>query len=256
MKRYHRSMNVSSTVQCALVLGVFAASNTILPSAHAQKPLVAWERTMREMFTTGDISGKVTLTPLTKTPHLYAVGPGENLRSELLVWDGVVQESRVSNGRAQITVAPDARAVFLVYAYVPKWQGVVVPPTVKTSAQLLSWVKTAAQKAGLSSEQPFPFLLTGIVEQAEYHIVDTPNDGTPFTREKHDKHKWHATLRNEAVEILGFYSEKHAGVFVHHTSPAHLHLRSKNGKAMGHLDGFTPGNGLFLSLPASNEKRK
>jgi acetolactate decarboxylase len=226
---------------------VFAASLTF---ARTQQPLVSWQHSMREMFATGDISGKVALAPLTKTPHLYAIGPGENLRSELLVWDGVVQESRVSDGKAQITIISDARAVFLVYAYVPKWQSVVVPSSVKTSAQLLSWVKTAAHKAGLSSEQPFPFLLSGTVEQADYHIVDTPSDGTPFTREKHDKHKWHATLRNADVEMLGFYSEKHAGVFVHHSSPAHLHVRSKDGKVMGHLDGFVPGKRMILMLPA------
>lgn len=83
---------------------------------------------MREMFTTGDISGKVPLAPLLKTPHLYAVGLGENLISELLVWDGGVQESRVTGGKADVRPAGNTRAVFLVYAYIPKWRSVIVPP--------------------------------------------------------------------------------------------------------------------------------
>lgn len=121
----------------------------------------------------------------------------------------------------------------------------------KTSAKLLPWIKRTARENGLPPDEPLPFLLNGVTKQADYHIVDTPNDGTPFTREKHEKYKWHETLRDEAVEILGFYSEKHAGVFVHHSSPAHLHARSKNCKVMGHLDGFVPGARMTLFLPAS-----
>ena len=43
-------------------------------------------------------------------------------------------------------------------------------------------------------------------------------------------------LGKEVVNIIGFYSQKHQGVFTHHDSYLHLHLITKDGRWMGHLD--------------------
>ena len=44
------------------------------------------------------------------------------------------------------------------------------------------------------------------------------------------------TLTNENVEIVGFYSTKHQGIFTHHDSFLHMHLITTDEQKMGHLD--------------------
>jgi len=43
-------------------------------------------------------------------------------------------------------------------------------------------------------------------------------------------------LNNEEVEIVGFFSTEHQGVFTHHDSFLHMHLITKDKSLMGHLD--------------------
>jgi acetolactate decarboxylase len=41
------------------------------------------------------------------------------------------------------------------------------------------------------------------------------------------------------VEIIGFFSTEHKGVFTHHDSFLHMHLITKDKEKMGHLDAAT-----------------
>jgi acetolactate decarboxylase len=38
------------------------------------------------------------------------------------------------------------------------------------------------------------------------------------------------------VEVVGFFSTEHKGIFTHHDSFLHMHLISSDEKEMGHLD--------------------
>lgn len=44
------------------------------------------------------------------------------------------------------------------------------------------------------------------------------------------------TLENEAVDIVGFFSTAHKGVYTHHDSFVHMHIITKDERMMGHLD--------------------
>lgn len=66
--------------------------------------------------------------------------------------------------------------------------------------------------------------------------------------------------KNESVDIIGFFSEKHSGIFIAQYAPAikegsgvtnaiHIHLVSKTSKAAGHIDDITFGEGMVLRLP-------
>jgi hypothetical protein len=66
--------------------------------------------------------------------------------------------------------------------------------------------------------------------------------------------------RNEPVDIVGFFSEGHSGVFLSQYAPAikegsgmknaiHIHLVSRVSKASGHIDDLVMGEGMVLRLP-------
>jgi len=63
------------------------------------------------------------------------------------------------------------------------------------------------------------------------------------------------------VDIVGFYSERHAGIFISQYAPAldavrgarnfmHLHFVSKENRATGHIDDLRFDQRMTLSLPA------
>ena len=57
-------------------------------------------------------------------------------------------------------------------------------------------------------------------------------------------------LENSEVEIVGFFSTEHKGIFTHHDSNVHMHLITTDRKKMGHLDKVFFGNGsMKLYLP-------
>ena len=43
-------------------------------------------------------------------------------------------------------------------------------------------------------------------------------------------------LNEEHVDIVGFFSTQHKGIFTHHDSYLHLHLITRDRTKMGHLD--------------------
>jgi hypothetical protein len=40
------------------------------------------------------------------------------------------------------------------------------------------------------------------------------------------------------VELVGFFSKKHQGIFLHHGASLHLHMVSADGDVSGHVDDF------------------
>jgi len=44
------------------------------------------------------------------------------------------------------------------------------------------------------------------------------------------------SLKNSEVDIVGFFSTDHKGIFTHRDSYLHMHLISSDRKKMGHLD--------------------
>ena len=44
------------------------------------------------------------------------------------------------------------------------------------------------------------------------------------------------TLEHAVVELVGFYSRQHRGIFTPRESNVHVHLRTEDGRISGHLE--------------------
>ena len=51
------------------------------------------------------------------------------------------------------------------------------------------------------------------------------------------------------IDILGFYSEAHKGVFTHHDSNLHMHFKTETVNLAGHVDYIFLGSNMTLKLP-------
>ena len=204
---------------------------------------------MRDVMMKGNLDAHFDLSTLRGTKGLYALGPVAGLQGEITVFDGKPSITTLRDGKPVIGEAWP-KACFLVYAQVENWRTVPITKEVVSLEQLEPFVRGAAKAAGVDIEKPFPFLLTGTPKLVKYHVI-WKSDGLPHTKELHQKAKIGFELKDQEVEMLGFYSDKHHGVFTHHDSNIHVHVRSKDGKEAGHVDGLTLAGPMTLMLPAA-----
>lgn len=137
-----------------------------------------------------------------------------------------------------------------------------MPAEVKTYADLQSYVKTRAQAAGIDTGKPFPFLLAGTPLEVKWHVNVDRTQGQAITPELFTQSKAGYVLRGQAMDIVGFYSEAHPGVFISQFAPGikpgdgvknaiHIHTVTQGGQAAGHIDDIVLGPGMTLKLPAT-----
>jgi alpha-acetolactate decarboxylase len=86
------------------------------------------------------------------------------------------------------------------------------------------------------------------------------SEGKPITQESFAKSKASYVIKSEQVDMIGFYSEHHPGIFVTKYTPAiqpasgqtnalHIHFVSHQSEAAGHVDDMELGTGMVLRLP-------
>lgn len=201
---------------------------------------------MRNFMHEGDLSAKVYLDTLKDNQHIYALGALENLKGEIQIINNQPFISRESLSEVSIDNSWNHKAALLVWAEVDKWVETPVPDDVHTYDELEQFI---AEASG-NGEHPFPFLLKGAVASLDWHVINWPEDDTVHTHEKHRASGPNGTVENSDVEILGFYSTEHTGIFTHHTTNMHLHFRTKDEKLAGHVDGLLLGQEkMSLYLP-------
>ena len=93
-------------------------------------------------------------------------------------------------------------------------------------------------------------MVRGSFPHLQYHVINF--DANLGTISNHREGAYEGQLRGEQVTILGFYSRQHEGLFTHHGSYTHMHVRNQQGTVMGHLDEIELGSSTFtLLLPKS-----
>lgn len=200
----------------------------------------------------GDFSAAVLLDTLPKE-HLFALGPEEGLRSELFVWNGRIFRAGVWRENGQPYVEKDAKgmqAVFLVWANVPAWDTVVLQENIVSLRQLEQIIGMNAHRHGLDTSKAFPFLLLGKFLKAQGHIMDNDTSRNLITAATGGEAKKYFPVDGQRVQLLGFYSHHHRGIFTHHDSFTHIHYRTYSKHHAGHLDeaSFDPSEPLRLLL--------
>ena len=100
----------------------------------------------------------------------------------------------------------------------------------------------------IKNKRPFAFKLIGNISKAVIHIQNLPEGTKVSSPDEAHQGQTNYVLKNEDVEVIGFFSTEHKGVFTHHDSYIHLHLITKDEQKMGHLDELEI-NAMKLYLP-------
>jgi hypothetical protein len=164
----------------------------------------------------------IPLARLSGLENLYAIGALEQRPGEVSIFDSVPFVSDVWN------------------------------PT-ETEQQLENQLVAWAVTSGIDVDQPFAFLLNGLVAQATFHVLCNRGRGR-YNAELHEKSKVRFPIANESVEVVGFYSRHHRGIFTPRDSNFHMHVRTLDNRFSGHLEMFNWEHGVMLYLPIDDSR--
>jgi acetolactate decarboxylase len=203
----------------------------------------------------GDFSAAVMLDSLPKE-HLFAIGPEEELLSEIFVWDGRIFRAGIVKETGQPYVEKDVvgmKAVFLVWAQVPKWDTVLINDPIPNMEHLEKIIGKQASARSIDTSKPFPFLLFGKIKQGVGHIMNRDPSVLGNTPDVADSAKKYFPINNQKAQFIGFYSHYHQRIFTHHDSYIHLHYRLYTKHHAGHLDeiAFDPAEPVRLLIPTN-----
>jgi len=195
----------------------------------------------------GDISAKISLDSLSDKKNLYALGAIENLKGEIQIFDGEASNSSVIDKVLEINNSFKAEAALFVYAQVNEWTSFQIQS--KTMSDLEHEILEIAKTNGIDSESPFPFLLEGQASSIHWHVINWKDGDTIHSHVKHKQSGLNGTLTHKTVQIIGFYSLKHKGIFTHHTSNMHMHFKLNDNSVAGHVDDLELNGNMILKLP-------
>lgn len=200
---------------------------------------------MKNVMWKGELGGSINLDTISNKEGLYGLGPVSYLQGELLINNGTSYVSTVSSDSTMVVEKQsNISAPFFVYANVSKWEELTLPENVKSIRDLETFIDSATE----DYKRPFAFKLAGQVSSAIIHIQNLPEGTKVSSPAEAHQGQTNYPLRQEDVEIIGFFSAQHQGIFTHHDSFLHMHLITADESKMGHLDQLEIAN-MKLFLP-------
>ena len=202
---------------------------------------------MKNVMWKGELYGNIDLDTIANKEHLYGLGPVEYLAGEILIIDGKCYKSTVvHNNKMEVEETFNIKAPFFGYANISNWSEQSLPDSILTIDQLEKYL----YKKSENSKSPFLFKLKGEVKKVTFHIVNLPKGSKVSSPDEAHKGLMKFKLRNEKIEIIGFFSTAHKTIFTHHDTFLHMHLISLDRKKMGHIDDVFFKKGSFkICLP-------
>ena len=226
------------------------------PALSQTPPPAYWARyagDRRRLIHHGALDANIRLAELAGVPGLYAIGPVEQLKDEITIYDGVASISTIKDGAVAIDHSFDHAAIFLVYGAAAQWIAAPVDSALSGLEAIEAFVRDRALAAGLDPETPFPFRIEGVAQGLDYHVIFKTNDA-PRNMAEHQRAKQRFSLINIPVKIAGFWADAQGeGVYTHPGKRTHLHFMTVDNSASGHVDGLTLETGATLFLPASKQ---
>lgn len=200
---------------------------------------------MKNVMWKGELGASINLDTISNKTGLYGIGPESYLTGELLINDGKSYVSHVtSDSTMSVEKRFDVSAPFFVYTNVNTWNKIDLPADIKSIQDIQEFIDQNTK----DFKRPFAFKLKGLAANAIIHSQNLPSGMKVTSPEDAHQGQTNFTLQNEEVEIIGFFSTEHKGIFTHHDSYLHMHLITTDESKMGHLDELEIGE-MKLYLP-------
>ena len=198
---------------------------------------------------TGNYDQKFSLDSISGLKNLFALGAMDSLAGEIQIFDSQSYNSITVGDSIRILNSDTiVNSALLVYAQVADWQQLEVPLSVANMEALVGFIEYDEDLQTIG-EEPFLFLIEGVVEQLDWHVINKPQHSKSQKGMDHMQHATRGSLDEVEVEILGVYSRQHEGVYTHKGIPVHMHFRTVDGLLAGHVEDLELGPDMILKVP-------
>lgn len=210
-------------------------------SPKRDNPTVSISGNLRSIMMENNTHATIRLDSLAEAKHLYALGAVADLNGEILIWDSHPIVTRVDADTTSSAHDFSAGAALLIYTSVSDWKEILVE-----SAKSIKDLEDMLRKLSIDEDlqQPFPFIIKSSEANVGGHVVVGNEDHA------HDS-SYKVRSENEEIEILGFYSDHHQGVFTHHDSNVHMHFKNTASTFNAHVDELQLNGKSVILLPKS-----
>jgi len=207
------------------------------------------------MLHEGKAGAVVALDSLLPNHELYAVGALADLSGEVTIVGGRVYLSYPDGSedvRTETTTKTNAGAALLVTSMVAAWDSVRITEPISFE-DLDEKIGKLAASAGIDVDERFPFLLSGELEDLQWHVIDGRKIASgESSHEDHHAAAIHLKLGRTRATLVGFYSDKDQGVFTHMGSRTHIHCALDEPLSTGHVGHVTIPVGATLMIPTAH----
>ncbi len=230
-----------------LILSSFFTLMTCQSSS--DNPAVEHFGVLREIMMEQKLEANIDLEDLKYSENLYGLGALKDLSGELIILGGEVYQSTVNDsGNVEVVEKREGGATLLVTSEVDDWIAISIQEEIESLSQLQEVVSREAGNHFLDTEKPFPFMIEGEL-LVDWHVINAPA-ALERTHESFKQSGVSGTFFHEPATVLGFFSDKHEGVYTHHGSYLHAHVFKKEDYLlMGHVDEFVSRLPFVLKLP-------
>ncbi len=198
---------------------------------------------MRDVMWKGDLAGKISTDSLNH-PNTYGLGPIENLKGEILLFEGQTFISKVIDSVAhQVSQVNSIKAPFFVYSKESHLNSISVGP-----AELsLKSIEELIDSLYFDYDKPLLVRIDGVFQDLNIHSVNLPEGSSVASPNEAHKGLTQYNYDNISGSIIAFFSRKHKAIFTHHDTFLHAHFISDDRSVMGHVDSviFNSDNTFF-----------
>lgn len=207
-------------------------------------PTVITVGAMKDAMWKGELFPKIMMDSISPNKGLYGLGPMSYMRGEILINNGHIYTAYIENDSVLQVVETDTiSAPFFVFGHNNNWQTIGLPKSVLDLSSFEAYMDKNVQ-----TKNPFVFKLEGTIKLAKIHVQNLPEDTVVTSPADAHIGQQQFEIENKTVQIIGFYSKHHKGIFTHHDTHMHMHLITEDLNIMGHLDDFIVDQ-ITLSLP-------
>jgi acetolactate decarboxylase len=204
----------------------------------SQAQVVKYSGSMSKIRQQNRVDAEILLDTIAAA-NLYAIGPVEDLRGEIMVWDNNTFVAALTEDKKPLVQknVKNLKAIFLVYADVKEWDTMIVNEhQIRSMSNLETFITRMAFSKGLDTASAFPFQIFARAKQGSGHIRYKDTSVKLITPEILDRSTYINSFTDQYIQMLGFYSQHHQTIFTHHDSFVHIHYRLRNKYQAGHLE--------------------
>ena len=200
----------------------------------------------------GEYPAVFNMDSLADKKNVYGLGTLDSMSGEIQIFNSQPYHSVVENDSLIVGSVGSQNAALLVYAQVSDWREISIPISVVNQEALVGFLEYDEEMSEISANAPLVFTIEGKAEEVEWHVLKGEVVDSTHIDQVHNIASVSGVLRDVDVEIIGFYSREHEGVFTHHNLPLHLHFKTADGSIAGHLDNLELGQDMTMRIPRKN----